>query len=68
MPVLAFALEAWNIIPMLISTGSDLIDFWNKTDALLKTMQDEKRDPTPAEWDALHAIIEDLRAQRPQVD
>lgn len=67
MTVLAFALEAWSVIPSLISTGSDIIDFWNKTNAALEKMQTEDRNPSDDEWSALHKIIEDLRAQRPDV-
>ncbi len=67
MSAIAFAIEALNVLPGLISSGIDVIDLINKTSADLKKMQDENRDPTDSEWEALNKIVEDLRTQRPDV-
>ncbi len=67
MTALAFAIEALNTLPGLISAGIDVIDLINKTSDDLKKMQDENRDPTDDEWAALNKAVEDLRAQRPDV-
>jgi hypothetical protein len=68
MTALTFAMQVLNLLPSLIEAGVDVYDLVNKTNASLKQMQDEKRDPNDAEWDALNQAIEELRAQRPDVD
>lgn len=67
MTALAFAIEAFNVLPGLISAGMDIVDFVNKTNTALTAMQAENRDPTDEEWEALNKVIEDLRAQRPDL-
>ncbi len=67
MSAIAFALEALNILPSLIGAGVDVIELINKTSDSLKEMQATGSDPSPEQWDELNALIEDLRAQRPDV-
>lgn len=68
MSAIAFAIEALNVIPSLISAGRDIIEFIDKTNDSLKDMQANDRDPTDAEWEELNLLIENLRASRPTVD
>ena len=67
MSALTYALEALNAIPALVSAGIDVVTFVKQTSEDIKKMQDEDRNPTDAEWEALNGIIEDLRSQRPDV-
>lgn len=67
MTALAFALEAFNVLPSLISAGMDVMDFINKTSDDLKKMQETGSDPTPEQWQELRDLIETLRSQRPDV-
>lgn len=67
MSALAFAIQAFNVIPGLVAAGMDIYEFVSKASDDLKKMQDENRDPTDQEWADLNKVIEDLRAQRPDV-
>ncbi len=67
MEAISFAIEAFNTLPGLIAAGMDIIGFITKTNDALKLMQAEDRDPSDEEWDTLNKVIEDLRAQRPDV-
>lgn len=67
MTALAFAIEALNVLPGLISAGMDVVSFITKASDDLKKMQSEGRDPTDEEWDALNNVVQDLRAKRPDV-
>jgi hypothetical protein len=63
MGALAYAIQALQILPSLISAGVQVKGLIENTNASLATMQKENRDPTAAEWDALNAQIADLRKQ-----
>ncbi len=65
--ILAYAMEVLNVLPGLISAGTDVYDLVEQTNADLKAMQATGTEPTDAQWDALHSIIDDLRAQRPDI-
>ncbi len=64
---LAFAMQMLGQLPALISAGIDVYDLVVKTNDSLKKMQDENRDPTDAEWDALNDAIAELRDARPDL-
>ncbi len=57
----AYALSLLTELPGLIASGKQVIDLIKTGSDALKAMQDENRDPTPAEWDALNAQIKVLR-------
>ncbi len=57
----AYALSLLTELPALISSGKDVIDLIKSGSTALKSMQDQGRDPTSAEWDALNAQIKVLR-------
>ncbi len=65
--VITYAVEVLNALPQLIVAGVDILQFLHDSNSAIKKMQVENRDPTNEEWDALNKIIEDLRAQRPDV-
>lgn len=67
MSALAFAIQAFNVIPGLVAAGMDIYEFVSKASDDLKKMQDENRDPTDQEWAELNTVIENLRAMRPDV-
>lgn len=65
MPALAFAAQAIEFVQLAIATGkavADIAGMVEETLAALKAMQAEGRDPTDAEWAALNARTEALRA------
>lgn len=59
----ALALQVFSILPSLIEAGLEVKELIETTQAALQKMQDEKRDPTPEEWNAINNKIEALRAQ-----
>lgn len=59
---LAFALAALQQISALIEAGAEVKQLVDNTSAALKTMQDEGRDPTDAEWASLNTQVDSLRA------
>lgn len=52
-------------LPSLIQTGAEVIGLIKSTVNAVRTMIAEERDPTPAEWNALHAEIAALSPGRP---
>ena len=50
-------------LPSLITAGIQVKGLIDNTNATLKASQDQGRDPTAAEWDALNAQIDELRKQ-----
>jgi hypothetical protein len=58
-----YLLQALQLLPVLISTGQNLMGFINKTQTNVNNMIAEKRDPTDQEWADLNATITDLRTQ-----
>ena len=67
MSALTFAMQMLGQLPSLIEAGIDVYDLVVKTNTSLKAMQDENRDPSDAEWEALNDAIEELRAGRPDL-
>ena len=61
MGALAYAVQLLGVIPDLINAGASVVQLVTDGKAKLEAMQTEKRDPTPAEWDALNAQIKALR-------
>jgi hypothetical protein len=60
---IAFALNALQQISALVEAGAEVKGLVDHTSSALQTMQAEKRDPTPAEWDELNKQVNALRAQ-----
>lgn len=54
---LAFAMQLLSSLPSLIEAGVAVGDLISNGNAKLKAFDDEKRDPTDAEWDELNATI-----------
>ena len=52
-------------LPGLIQDGVEVVTLINQTVISVKTMIAESRDPTPDEWNALHAQIAALSPGRP---
>lgn len=70
MTIIAYAIQAFNLIKAAIEAGKalkDIYDIVERTNANLQKMQDENRGPTAEEWDALNAETENLRTQRPDI-
>lgn len=70
MSAILFAIQAANLIKAAIAAGmaaKDVYDMIDKSNAQLKTFEDENRAPTDAEWDALNAESERLRELRQDV-
>ena len=63
MPALTYAIQLLSALPALIDAGMSIKNLVSDSTAALNKMQAEKRDPSPAEWDALNAMIADLRKQ-----
>lgn len=61
MQALLYATQLLGMLPALIASGKSVVDLVESGNAALKAMADEKRDPTPAEWDALNAKIKALQ-------
>lgn len=57
MGALTFAMELLGSLPGLIAGGIEVVGLIERGNASLKTFAEEKRDPTPAEWDELNAEI-----------
>lgn len=55
---ISFAIAAMSNLPTLIKAGVDIYQTVNETIAALRKMDEEKRDPTVAEWDALNQHID----------
>lgn len=60
---IAFALQLLQALPPLIEAGLEVKTLIEQQGAALSAMQAESRDPSPAEWDALNAQIDALRAE-----
>lgn len=65
--LLAYTLEILEALPVLINQGIDIYDLLVTSNAQIKKMQQENRNPTDAEWEALNDLIKTLRAQRPDI-
>lgn len=60
---LLYATQILGLLPALMSAGKDIATFIANSNAALKAMQAEDRDPTPAEWDQLNEHIRMLQAE-----
>jgi hypothetical protein len=60
---IAYALQLMSALPGLIKAGVDITHTVTASRDKLAQMDAEKRDPTPAEWDALNAEIARLRGE-----
>lgn len=49
-----FIASLTNQLPALVANGSDIVNFVQSQFALVRTMINENRDPTDAEWTALN--------------
>lgn len=61
MTILAFALQLLNALPPLLAAGIQVTELIQASNAKIKVMQDENRDPTQAEWDEQDKRIAALR-------
>lgn len=71
MSAILFALNAFNMVKAAVGAGmavKEVYDMIDRTNAQLQTFEDEKRAPTDAEWEALNAESERVRALRPAVE
>lgn len=57
MEALAFAVQLLNALPPLLAAGIEVTELVQAGNARIKKMQDEKRDPTDAEWKELNDRI-----------
>jgi hypothetical protein len=61
-----FGLQLATAIPQMVQAGIDIADAYQAGATKMQQLKAEKRDPTPAEWDAInHAIdgkLEELNA------
>lgn len=63
MQALMYAMQVLQALPTLIAAGQSVVTLVQQTNDRLKVMQDERRDPTPAEWAELNATIATLRSE-----
>jgi hypothetical protein len=71
MSAILFALNAFNMVKAAVGAGmavKEVYDMIDRTNTQLQTFEDEQRAPTDAEWEALNAESERVRALRPSVD
>lgn len=59
--ILAFAVQALEALPGLISAGSNIVSFVQKVTGQVQDMQKTDRAPTQQEWDELNQQIAVLR-------
>jgi hypothetical protein len=59
----ALAIAVLQSLPALITASAEVIALINSTVTSLKQMQAENRDPTDAEWAAVHSIVDTLTAR-----
>lgn len=59
----AYVLQLLAVLPQLISSGRDVIGLVQHATETARRMHDEKRDPTPQEWDELNARIGALQTE-----
>jgi hypothetical protein len=58
-----YLLQALQLLPLLISTGQNVMTFFNKTQTNVNNMIAENRAPSDAEWADLNASTASLRVQ-----
>jgi len=57
------AIEVLTLLPSVITAGEQVLSLIESTISSLKLFQSTGTDPTPEEWDAIHAQIAALQAQ-----
>lgn len=70
MSAILYAIQAFNMVKAAVGAGmalKDVYDIIERTNASLQVFENEKRDPTDEEWDALNAESEKIRALRPDL-
>lgn len=67
MEIITYVIQVLEALPALISAGIDVEELISDSNAALKLMKKENRDPTGEEWNTLDLTIENLRAQLPDV-
>jgi|GEM_PF-2187287 len=60
---LSLALSVFDVLPGVIKAGAEVMQLIEGTIASLKIMQSQSRDPSPAEWEAIHKQIDALRGE-----
>lgn len=63
MLALPYIVQLLNALLSLVPEGTALWNKYNGDKTLLQQMIDEKREPTPQEWDTLNATTAGLEAQ-----
>lgn len=61
MSAIQFAMLLLQNVPAIVAAGKDVIAYIKEGMESLRSMQDENRDPTTEEWEALDARISELR-------
>jgi hypothetical protein len=61
--MLAFAMQALEMVPLAIDAGTKLVSLVTSTTATIKRAQEEKRDILPEEWAAQDEEIARLRKE-----
>lgn len=59
----SLAIAALEALPAIVTASEEALGFIEQTVVALRAMQADNRDPTDAEWAALNAQIDTLRAQ-----
>ena len=69
MNILGLVMDVMTQLPSLIKDGSEAIQLIESTLGTVRAAQAQGRDPTQAEWDAIHSMIEGLtgRLDAPEV-
>lgn len=68
--IAAYAIQFANLLKAAIDAGKsikEIYDIIKRTEANLQKMESENRGPNDAEWDALNAETETLRAKLPEI-
>jgi hypothetical protein len=58
-PILAFASQAFGLVPSMIQAGmalAEILEFVTAQRNKVQEMNDQGRKPTPEEWDSLNAV------------
>jgi len=60
---LSLAISTLSVLPGVIEAGAEVLQLIEGTVASLKIMQSQSRDPSDAEWSAIHMQIDALRGE-----
>jgi len=61
--ILQFGMQVFLTLPELMQAGRDVSGILGSTGEAIKAMVTENRGPSPAEWDAMNAMIAALRSE-----